>query len=103
MNAREQARFDARQKLLRAFVDLGYPEEFGVVVADNLRSEKLMARMTSYLCGVKPSSMEEIADEMLALLADRDRWVEKKASEYYNAKITEFYNRDRSDSQDQID
>ncbi len=32
---------------------------------------------------------------MLAICADRDRWVEQKKSEYANAKITEFYNRPR--------
>jgi len=29
-------------------------------------------------------------------VTDRDRWAEQKRSEYYNAKVTEFYNRPRS-------
>ena len=93
MNARERA----RTRLLRAFVELGFPEEFGVVVADSLRGEKSMDRMAGYLRAARPTSMEQIADEMLAIMADRDSWVEKKISEHANGKITEFYNRPRDE------
>lgn len=88
MDERERA----RRSLLRAFVELGYPVEFGEVVAGELRGEKSMARMASYLRRVRPGSMEEIADEMLAIIAERDSWVEKKAAERANGKITELYN-----------
>ena len=82
----------ATAQLIAAIEDMGYPREFGVVLAGELRSERAIVRMTSYL-GFQPP--EEIADEMLAICADRDRWVEQKKSEYANAKITEFYNRPR--------
>ena len=39
--------------------------------------------------------MEDIADEMLALMEQRDRWVEQRRSEEANAAITAFYNRPR--------
>ena len=96
MDAREQA----RERLLRAFVDLGYPMEFGAVVADELRGEKSMSRMTGYLRSARPSSMEDIADEMLAIISERDSWVGKLVSEQANAKITEFYNRPRDPEDD---
>ena len=51
--------------------------------------------MTGYLHGARPRSMEEIADEMVAICEQRDRWVERKKSEYYQTKVNEFYNRDR--------
>lgn len=96
MDARERA----RENLLQTFVDLGFPEEFGVAVADGLRGEKSMMRMARYLRGARPDNMEEIADEMLAIIAERDSWVEKKVSERANGKITQFYNRDRTEDDD---
>ena len=56
-----------------------------------------MRRMTSYLRGADPHSPEEIADEMLAILQMRERYVEQKISEHANASITAFYNRERDD------
>jgi len=56
-----------------------------------------MRRMTAYLRGANPQSPEEIADEMLAILEQRRRWVEQKVSEHANASITAFYNRPRED------
>ena len=94
----------ATAQLIAAIEDMGYPREFGVVLAGELRSEHAMQRMTSYLrqTGFQPGFQppEEIADEMLAICADRDRWVEQKKSEYANAKITEFYNRPREPEED---
>lgn len=52
--------------------------------------EKTMGRMINYLNQVKPKSPEEIVDEMLAIMEDRDRWVRKKSAEYYNRKYNEL-------------
>ena len=90
----------ATAQLIAAIEDMGYPREFGVVLAGELRSEHAMQRMTSYLRQTGFQPPEEIADEMLASCADRDRWVEQKKSEYANAKITEFYNRPREPEED---
>ena len=46
-----------------------------------------------------PHSPEEIADEMLAILQMRERYVEQKISEHANASITAFYNREREDEE----
>ena len=75
--------------LVETITDMGYPEEFGKMIAKNLGSEKTMDRMTAYLHQAKPRSAEEIADEMLAIMSDRERWIEKKQAEYYNDR----YNR----------
>lgn len=69
---------------------MGYPPEFGAAIADQLRTEKAMSRMIGYLLHAKPHSAEEIADEMLAICDDRDRWQQKKESEYYNGKYNEL-------------
>ena len=46
-------------------------------------------RLASYLCQAKPGSLEEIADETLAIRAEIEAWREKK--EYLEAQ--EGYNR----------
>ena len=46
--------------------------------------------MIGYLKSAKPSSPEEIADEMLAIMEERERWIQKKEAEYYNQKYNEL-------------
>lgn len=86
MDDRERVRAD----LVRTLSRMGYPEEFGMAIADNLRTEKMMSRMIGYLKSAKPGSAEEIADEMLAIMEDRERWIQKKSVEYYNRKYNEL-------------
>ena len=87
----------AREELVAAIEELGYPGEFGEVIAHELGGEHSMRRMIGYLRGAHPHSPEEIADEMLAILQLRHRWVEQKVSEHANASMTAFYNRERDD------
>ena len=88
--------------LIKKIVSMGYPEEFGVLVADNLRTEKTMSRMLGYLRQARPASAEEIADEMLAIMDDRTRWIQKKEAEYYNRKYNEllYYGLGEDDEED---
>ena len=79
-----------RKELIRTIEKMGYPESFGAAVAGSLGTEKTMARMIRYLKNAKPRSAEEIADEMLAILDDRERWIKKKTAEYYNEKYNEL-------------
>lgn len=95
-----QRREEAREDLIRAIEHLGYPEEFGIVIASQLGGEKSMRRMTSYLRGAQPHSPEEIADEMLAIIGNRSRWVETKISQRANDNLTAFYNRPREDDEE---
>ena len=87
----EQEQWDtAFEEVVEAITDLGYPGEFGAVIAKSLGSVSTMERMAGYLRRMRPTSAEEIADEMLAIIADRDRWVEKKQNEFYNEKYNEW-------------
>ena len=86
MDRREQIYRDLVQTLVR----MGYPKEFGAVIVDNLRTEKTMSRMIGYLNQANPKSANEIADEMLAIMEDRERWIRKKTAEYYNSKYNEL-------------
>ena len=78
------------KELVETVVRMGYPEEFGHAIVQNLRTEKTMSRMIGYLKHAKPRSAEEIADEMLAIMEDRKRWIQKKEAEYYNSKYNEM-------------
>ena len=82
----------AYRELIETIVRLGYPEEFGKAVASNLGSEKTMHRMSAYLRSAKPRSAEEIADERLAIMSDRERWIAKKEAEEANARYNEILN-----------
>ena len=80
----------AYRELIGTIVRMGYPEEFGKLIARNLGSEKTMRRMTAYLHSAKQRSAEEIADEMLAIMSDRERWIRKKKAEEANARYNEL-------------
>ncbi len=82
----------AYNDLLNSIVRRGYPEEFGRLIAKNLGSEKTMRRMTAYLRSANPRSAEEIADEMLAIMSDREQWIQKKEAEQANARYNEILN-----------
>ena len=81
-----------REELIEKIRKLGFPEELGAAVANQLGTPGAMRRMLGYLRQVKPASAEELVDEMLAILEDRERWVRKKTAEYYNAKYNELLN-----------
>ncbi len=96
-NQREWAR--AKEQLVSAIKQLGFPEELGNQIAKQLGSPKDMSRMLSYLYNVKPQSAELIVDEMLAICSDIDRWKDKKASEEANIRYNEilYYGLDTED------
>ena len=79
----------AYRNLIETLVQMGYPEEFGKEVAKNLGSEKTMRRMNSYLHLANPRSIEEIVDEMLSIMSDREHWIQKKEAERANARYNE--------------
>lgn len=85
-----------REELIDCITACGYPREFGELVAQELGGEWSMRRMIGYLRGAKPTTMEQIADEMLAILEHRHAIVEKKMSEKAQNTVSQFYNRDRS-------
>lgn len=90
MTEQERIKSKLRSELVATLVKMGYPEEFGYVIAAQLGTESTMQRMIGYLHNAKPRSAEEIADEVLSICDDRDRWVSKKKAEYYNSKYNEL-------------
>lgn len=94
--AEMEIKMNERDKIFRELVEtivrMGYPESFGKTIAENLRTEKTMSRMIGYLRHAKPKSAEEIADEMLAIMDDRERWIQKKSAQFYNSRYNEILN-----------
>ena len=88
---------DAYGDLLAAVTAIGYPQDLATVLADELRGEKSMRRMAAYLRAARPKTMEEIADEMLAIIEQRDAWVKKKITERAQSSFNEFLNREDED------
>ena len=82
---------DHSVQLYEFMVRKGYPAEFSAVVANELHTEFTVKRMMGYLSKSDVLPLEEVADEMLAILSDRDRIVQKHQTEYAQAKINEMY------------
>ena len=86
----QRAWAEARNELVYELSKLGYPEEFGNVIAKNLGSPKAIFRMCSYLRQVKPKKPEMIADKMLAIMSEIAAWKQKKETEASNAAYNEL-------------
>lgn len=71
-------------------IQRGYPEVFCDEVTKNLNTDFTATRMLGYLSHYRKLPMEEIADEMLAILSDRNRIMQKKNLENVNASWNEF-------------
>lgn len=73
-------------QLYKMLQDRGYPESFCDLVSRNLNTDFTANRMIGYLYHYSELPPEEIADEMLAILSDRNRIMQKKELESNNAE-----------------
>ena len=94
-------RFELQREVAEAIQKLGYPEEFGQLVAGQLRTEKPLARMLGYIRQARPKTAEEIADEMLAIRDEADRWAEKKEAAFYNMQYNSYLYHRKDDGEEQ--
>ena len=69
-------------QLYKMLLSRGYPESF----CDLVNTDFTASRMIGYLCHYSDLPPEEIADEMLAILSDRNRIMQKKELESNNAE-----------------
>lgn len=72
---------------------MGFDTEFCDLVSKQLCTDWTATRMLGYLRYVNNLREEDVVDEMLAILSDRDRIMKKKEMEYYQGKINDIYNR----------
>ena len=79
-------------ELYKILLDRGYPKEFCAEIAyKNMNTDYTATRMLGYLYRVSDSRIEDLVDEMLAILSDRDAIVQKKEMEHAQAVINEIY------------
>lgn len=82
---------DTSKELNDELLRRGYDEGFCYLIALNLNTEYTARRMLGYLKYYNHPKEEDITDEMLSILSDRNRFIQKKEMEYYQAKINELY------------
>ena len=77
-------------QLYKMLISRGYPESFCDLVTKNLNTDFTAGRMMGYLSHYQELPLEEIVDEMLSILADRNRIMQKKQLESNNAEWNRF-------------
>ena len=79
-------------ELYKVLLDRGYPKEFCAEIAyKNMETDYTATRMLGYLYRVSDPRIEDLVDEMLAILSDRDAIIQKKEMEHAQAVINEIY------------
>ena len=89
------------EELYNLMVEKGYPSGFAAIVATELHTEFTAKRMMGYIKARDQLPLEEVADEMMAILTDRDRFIKKHITQNAQEAINEWYRRDvEEDSQE---
>lgn len=79
-------------ELYKVLLDRGYPKEFCAEIAyKNMNTDYTATRMLGYLYRVSDPRIEDLVDEMLTILSDRDAIIQKKEMEHAQAVINEIY------------
>ena len=85
----EKARND---ELYRALKEKDYPDDFCREIANNqLSTDNTATRMLGYLYRTSNPRAEDVVDEMLAILSDRNAIIQKKELEHAQATINKVY------------
>lgn len=80
-------------ELYRLLLSRGYPKDFCTEIAyKNMNTNYTATRMLGYLYRVTNPRIEDLVDEMLAILSDRDEIMRKKEMEHAQAVINDIYN-----------
>ncbi|MDO5339555.1 MAG: hypothetical protein Q4E78_05520 [Eubacteriales bacterium] len=81
---------DLSKQLYELMLQRGYEENFCDIVTKNLNTDFTASRMIGYLYHYDHPPVEEIADEMISILSDRNRIMQKKELEETNARWNDF-------------
>ena len=84
------------QKVYNVMLYLGYPESFALLIAREMSTEYTAGRIIAYFGRAGKPSLEEVADEMLAIQADRDKFVDKHINQHAQEVINRVYAERRS-------
>ncbi|WP_270303676.1 hypothetical protein [Baileyella intestinalis] len=77
--------------LYKLMIRKGYPEEFTALICSEMNTEFTADKMISYIGAPTVHRLEDVADEMIAILDLRDRLRDKHMSEYAQGKINQLY------------
>lgn len=83
-------RSEKSMELYHLMIKRGYPQPFCEEVTRNLNTDWTANRMIGYLSHYQTLRLEDIADELLAILSDRNRIIDKKRTEEANARWNEM-------------
>ena len=79
-------------ELYKVLLTKGYPKEFCAEIAyKNLNTDYTATRMLGYLYRYTEPRLEDVIDEMIAILSDREEIIKKKEMEQSQAVINEIY------------
>lgn len=74
------------RELYEILIEKGYSEQFSDLITKNLNTDFTAGRMIGYLSHYTSLPEAEIVDEMLSILSDRNRIMQKKDMEETNAR-----------------
>ena len=79
-------------ELYKVLLSKGYPKELCAEIAyKNMNTDYTATRMLGYLYRYSNPKIEDLIDEMLAILSDRNEIIQKKEMEHAQAVINEIY------------
>ena len=79
-------------ELYKVLLTKGYPKELCAEIAyKNLNTDYTATRMLGYLYRYTEPRLEDVIDEMIAILSDREEIIKKKEMEQAEAVINEIY------------
>lgn len=87
----QKPRTEISKQLYDIMVKRGYPENLCELVTRNLNTDFTASRMIGYLSHYSYLPEVEVVDEMLAILSDRNEFIEKKESEKAQVAINDIY------------
>lgn len=86
MQAERNSKSPISEELRDILQEKGYSQQFSDLITRNLNTDFTAGRMIGYLSHYTNLPEEEIVDEMLAILSDHSRIMQKKGMEQNNAK-----------------
>lgn len=89
------------QKVYNVMLYLGYPESFALLIAREMSTEYTAGRIIAYFGRAGKPPLEEVADEMLAIQADRDKFVDKHINRHAQEVINRMYAERRLDEEEE--
>ena len=79
-------------ELYKILLSKGYPKELCAEIAyKNMNTDYTATRMLGYLYRISNPRIEDLIDEMLAILSDRNAIIQKKELEHAQTTINKVY------------